>query len=80
MAASLGVGQLKQWVQLWDTRQPVESLSEDIVGIHYQETTSESSLRTLSVCSSVLWSRHYFADSGGRSVGIVRLRTKTTEF
>jgi hypothetical protein len=25
-------------------------------------------------------SRHYFADSGGRSVGIVRLRTKATEF
>jgi hypothetical protein len=24
--------------------------------------------------------RHYFADSGGRSVGVVRLRTKTTEF
>jgi hypothetical protein len=25
-------------------------------------------------------SRHYFADSGGRSIGIVRLRTKATEF
>jgi hypothetical protein len=25
-------------------------------------------------------SRHYFADSGGRSVGIVRLRTTATEF
>jgi hypothetical protein len=25
-------------------------------------------------------SRHYFADSGGRSVSIVRLRTKATEF
>jgi hypothetical protein len=25
-------------------------------------------------------SGHYFADSGGRSVGIVRLRTKATEF
>jgi hypothetical protein len=25
-------------------------------------------------------SRHYFADSGGRSLGIVRLRTKATEF
>jgi hypothetical protein len=25
-------------------------------------------------------SRHYFTDSGGRSVGIVRLRTKATEF
>jgi hypothetical protein len=25
-------------------------------------------------------SRHYFADSGGRSVGIVHLRTKATEF
>jgi hypothetical protein len=25
-------------------------------------------------------SRHYFADSGGRSVGIFRLRTKATEF
>jgi hypothetical protein len=24
--------------------------------------------------------RHYFADSGGRSVGIVRLWTKATEF
>jgi hypothetical protein len=24
--------------------------------------------------------RHYFADSGGSSVGIVRLRTKATEF
>jgi hypothetical protein len=24
--------------------------------------------------------RHYFTDSGGRSVGIVRLRTKATEF
>jgi hypothetical protein len=24
-------------------------------------------------------SRHYFADSGGRSVGIVRLRTEATE-
>jgi hypothetical protein len=29
---------------------------------------------------SIRKSRHYFADSGGRSVGIVRLRTKTTEF
>jgi hypothetical protein len=25
-------------------------------------------------------SRHYFTDSGDRSVGIVRLRTKATEF
>jgi hypothetical protein len=44
-------------------------------------------LRTVSntciYCSSdpsIRKSRHYFADSGGRSVGIVRLRTKTTEF
>jgi hypothetical protein len=29
---------------------------------------------------SIRKSRHYFADSGGRSVGIVRLRTKATEF
>jgi hypothetical protein len=28
---------------------------------------------------SIRKSRHYFADSGGRSVGIVRLRTKATE-
>jgi hypothetical protein len=32
------------------------------------------------VTPSTRKSRHYFADSGGRSVGIVRLRTKTTEF
>jgi hypothetical protein len=31
------------------------------------------------VTSSTRKSRHYFADSGGRSVGIVRLRTKATE-
>jgi hypothetical protein len=29
---------------------------------------------------SIRKSRHYFADSGGRSVVIVRLQTKTTEF
>jgi hypothetical protein len=29
---------------------------------------------------SIRKSQHYFADSGGRSVGIVRLRTKATEF
>jgi hypothetical protein len=32
------------------------------------------------VTPSIRKSRHYFADSGGRSVGIVRLRTKATEF
>jgi hypothetical protein len=32
------------------------------------------------VTPSTRRSRHYFADSGGRSVGIVRLRTKATEF
>jgi hypothetical protein len=32
------------------------------------------------VTPSTRKSRHYFADSGGRSVGIVRLRTKATEF
>jgi hypothetical protein len=31
------------------------------------------------VTPSTRKSRHYFADSGGRSVGIVRLRTKATE-
>jgi hypothetical protein len=31
------------------------------------------------VTTSTRKSRHYFADSGGRSVGIVRLRTKATE-
>jgi hypothetical protein len=35
MDASLGVS------QLWDIRQPVRKLAEDIVKIHYQETTSE---------------------------------------
>jgi hypothetical protein len=29
---------------------------------------------------SIRKSWHYFANSGGRSVGIVRLRTKATEF
>jgi hypothetical protein len=29
---------------------------------------------------SIRKSRHYFADRGGRSVGIVRLRTKATKF
>jgi hypothetical protein len=32
------------------------------------------------VTASTRKSLHYFADSGGRSVGIVRLRTKATEF
>jgi hypothetical protein len=32
------------------------------------------------VTPSIRKSRYYFADSSGRSVGIVRLRTKTTEF
>jgi hypothetical protein len=32
------------------------------------------------VTPSTRKSQHYFADSGGRSVGIVRLRTKATEF
>jgi hypothetical protein len=32
------------------------------------------------VTPSTRKSRHYFADSGGISVGIVRLRTKATEF
>jgi hypothetical protein len=32
------------------------------------------------VTPSTRKSRHYFTDSGGRSVGIVRLRTKATEF
>jgi hypothetical protein len=32
------------------------------------------------VTSSARKSRHHFADSGGRSVGIFRLRTKATEF
>jgi hypothetical protein len=32
------------------------------------------------VTPSTRKSRHNFADSGGRSVGIVRLRTKATEF
>jgi hypothetical protein len=32
------------------------------------------------VTPSARKSWHYFADSGGRSVGIVRLRTKATEF
>jgi hypothetical protein len=32
------------------------------------------------VTSSTRKSRHYFADSGGRSVGIIRLQTKATEF
>jgi hypothetical protein len=31
------------------------------------------------VTPSTRKSRHYFADSGGRLVGIVRLRTKATE-
>jgi hypothetical protein len=31
------------------------------------------------VTPSTRKSRHYFADSGDRSVGIVRLRTKATE-
>jgi hypothetical protein len=32
------------------------------------------------VTPSTRKSRHYFADSGGRSVGIFRLRTKATEY
>jgi hypothetical protein len=32
------------------------------------------------VTPSTRKSRHYFADSGGRSVCIVRLRTKATEY
>jgi hypothetical protein len=32
------------------------------------------------VTPSTRKSQHYFADSGGRSVGIVRLRTKAKEF
>jgi hypothetical protein len=32
------------------------------------------------VTPSTRKSRHNFADSGGRSVGIVRLRSKATEF
>jgi hypothetical protein len=38
------------------------------------------SLFTETNCFRIRKSRHYFADSGGRSVGIVRLRTKATEF
>jgi hypothetical protein len=30
-----------EFSQLWDIRQPVRTLAEDIVRIHYQETTSE---------------------------------------
>jgi hypothetical protein len=41
-------------VQLWDNRQPVRKFAEDIVNIRYQETTSESRLRRLRVCSSDL--------------------------
>jgi hypothetical protein len=37
-------------------------------------------LRWPRITPSTRKSRHYFADSGGRSVGIVRLRTKATEF
>jgi hypothetical protein len=36
MVASLGVS------QLWDIRQSVRMLAEDIVGIRYQEATSEN--------------------------------------
>jgi hypothetical protein len=32
------------------------------------------------VTPSTRKSRHYFADSGGRSVGVFRLRTRATEF
>jgi hypothetical protein len=32
------------------------------------------------VTPSTRKSRHYFADSDGRSIGILRLRTKATEF
>jgi hypothetical protein len=40
------------------------------MGIHYADH----------VTPSIRKSRHYFADSSGRSVGIVRLRTKAAEF
>jgi hypothetical protein len=40
MAASLGVSQLEQWVQLLDIRQPVRTLAEDINRICYQEMIS----------------------------------------
>jgi hypothetical protein len=42
--------------------------------------TAVGILCTDHVTPSTRKSRHYFADSGGRSVGIVRLRTKATEF
>jgi hypothetical protein len=35
--------------QLWDIRQLVRTLAEDIVEIRHQETASESGLRRLSV-------------------------------
>jgi hypothetical protein len=38
MAASVGVETMNQ---LWDIREPVRALAEDIVRIRYQETTSE---------------------------------------
>jgi hypothetical protein len=40
MIASLGVIQLEQ-SQLWDIRQSVRTLPQDIITIRYQETTSE---------------------------------------
>jgi hypothetical protein len=38
MSTSLGVGTVSQ---LWDIRQRVRTLAEDIVRMRYQETTSE---------------------------------------
>jgi hypothetical protein len=42
----------KEFWQLWDIRQLVKTLAVDIVGICYQETTNESGLKRLIVCSS----------------------------
>jgi hypothetical protein len=39
MAASLGV--IGAMSQLWDIRQPVRTLADDIVRVRYRETTSE---------------------------------------
>jgi hypothetical protein len=41
MAASLGVRQVGAMSQLWDIRQPIRTLAENLVRIRYQETTSE---------------------------------------
>jgi hypothetical protein len=40
MAASLGVSKRNESV-VWDIRQPVRTLAEDSVKVHYQGTTSE---------------------------------------